>query len=150
MVDRCVRETAEERGVPIPEDLDPTTPLSGREGIFDSIGLVCVIVAVEEAIESGIEQVIMVTALGKRAIEDYFDRSFELEYILEQKGETEMLREMQRLSNMVHICYVRQKEQLGLGHAVLTARDVVGEEPFAVILPDDVIDSQVPALRQML
>ena len=106
--------------------------------------------SVEEAINSGIEQVVMVTARGKQAMEDYFDRSFELEYILEQKGETELLQEMQRLSNMVHICYVRQKEQLGLGHAVLAARDVVGEEPFAVILPDDVIDSQVPLLRQML
>jgi UTP--glucose-1-phosphate uridylyltransferase len=106
--------------------------------------------AVEEAINSGIEQVILVTALGKNAIEDYFDRSFELEYFLEQKGETELLEEMRRISNMVNICYIRQKEQLGLGHAILATKDVVGREPFAVLLPDDIIDSKVPALKQLL
>ena len=106
--------------------------------------------AVEEAINSGIEQVVLVTALGKNAIEDYFDRSFELEYFLEQKGETKLLQEMRELSSLVNICYVRQKEQLGLGHAILAARDIVADEPFAVILPDDVIDSQVPALKQMI
>ena len=106
--------------------------------------------AVEEAINSGIEQVILITAMGKHAIEDYFDRSFELEYVLEQKGETELLQEMRRLSNLVNICYIRQKEQLGLGHAVLIARDIIGDEPFAVLLPDDVIDSRVPALKQMI
>ena len=106
--------------------------------------------SVEEAINSGIEQVIMVTALGKRAIEDYFDRSFELEYFLEQKGDTELLRQMQELSNLVDISYIRQKEQLGLGHAILTARNIVGEEPFAVILPDDIIDSDVPSLKRMI
>jgi UTP--glucose-1-phosphate uridylyltransferase len=105
---------------------------------------------VEEAISSGIEQIIMVTSLNKRAIEDYFDRSPELEYVLAEKGETELLREMRRISDMVNICYVRQKEQLGLGHAVLTAKEVVGNEPFALILPDDIIDSQVPALQQLL
>jgi UTP--glucose-1-phosphate uridylyltransferase len=104
---------------------------------------------VEEAISSDIEQVIMVTALNKRAIEDYFDSSLELEYLLEEKGEKELLQEMRRISNMVNICYVRQKEQLGLGHAVLTAKDVVDEEPFAVILPDDIIDSRVPGLKQL-
>ena len=106
--------------------------------------------AVEEAINSGIEQVILITAMGKHAIEDYFDRSFELEYVLEQKGETELLQEMRRLSNLVNICYIRQKEQLGLGHAVLIARDIIADEPFAVLLPDDVIDSRVPALKQMI
>jgi UTP--glucose-1-phosphate uridylyltransferase len=105
---------------------------------------------VDEAISSGIEQIILVTAIGKRAIEDYFDRSLELELLLEQKKETKLLKEMQELSNLVDVCYVRQKQQLGLGHAVFTAREVVGEEPFAVILPDDIIDSQVPALKQML
>ena len=105
---------------------------------------------VEEAINSGIEQLIMITAQGKRAIEDYFDRSFELEYLLEQKGETRLLKEIRELSNMINVCYLRQKEQLGLGHAILTARDVVDDEPFAVILPDDIIDSRVPALKQML
>jgi UTP--glucose-1-phosphate uridylyltransferase len=105
---------------------------------------------VDEAISSGIKQIVLVTAISKRAIEDYFDRSFELEHLLEQKKETKLLKEMQELSNLVDVCYVRQKQQLGLGHAVLTARDVVGEEYFAVILPDDIIDSQVPALKQML
>lgn len=106
--------------------------------------------SVEEAINSGIEQVIMVTARGKQAIDDYFDRCSELEQFLEQKGETELLRQMQELSNMVDICYVRQKEQLGLGHAILTARNIVGKEPFAVILPDDIIDSDVPSLKRMI
>ena len=106
--------------------------------------------SVEEAIHSGIEQVIMVTAMGKRAIEDYFDRSFELEHFLEQRGEIELLRRMLELSSLVDICYIRQKEQLGLGHAVLMARDIVGEEPFAVILPDDIIDSDVPNLKRMI
>ncbi|MBM4433421.1 MAG: UTP--glucose-1-phosphate uridylyltransferase, partial [Chloroflexi bacterium] len=106
--------------------------------------------AVEEALASGIEQIIMVTALGKRAIEDYFDRSFELEYMLERKGETKLLKKVQDLSTLMDICYVRQKEQLGLGHAILTAKDVVGEEPFAVLLPDDIIDSKIPALKQMI
>jgi len=106
--------------------------------------------AVEEAINSGIEQIIMITALGKRAIEDYFDRSFELEYVLEQKGETKLLQEMRELSSLVDICYIRQKEQLGLGHAILTANGIIGEEPFAVLLPDDIVDSKVPVLKQMM
>ncbi len=106
--------------------------------------------SVEEAINSGIEQIIIVTALGKRAIEDYFDRSFELEDVLEQKGEIKLLQEIRELSNLVDICYIRQKEQLGLGHAVLTAKSIVGEEPFAVLLPDDIIDGKVPVLKQMI
>jgi UTP--glucose-1-phosphate uridylyltransferase len=106
--------------------------------------------AVEEAISSGIEQIILVTALGKNAIEDYFDRSFELEYFLEQKGQTRLLKQMRELSSMVDICYIRQKEQKGLGHAILKTKSLVGEEPFAVILPDDIVDSEVPALKQMI
>ena len=106
--------------------------------------------SVEEAINSGIEQVIVVTALGKRAIEDYFDRSLELEYVLKQKGETKLLQEMRKLSSLGNICYVRQKEQMGLGHAILTAKSIIGEEPFAVLLPDDIIDSKVPVLKQMI
>jgi len=106
--------------------------------------------SVEEAINSGIEQIIVITALGKRAIEDYFDRSFELEDVLEQKGEIKLLQEMRELSNLVDICYIRQKEQLGLGHAILTAKGIVGEEPFAVLLPDDIIDGKVPVLKQMI
>ena len=105
---------------------------------------------VEEAVSSGIEHIILITALGKRAIEDYFDRSFELEYVLEQKGETELLQEMRELSSLVDICYIRQKEQLGLGHAILTAKGMIGEEPFAILLPDDIIDSEVPVLKQVI
>ena len=106
--------------------------------------------SVEEAIGSGIEQIILVTAMGKHAIEDYFDRSFELEYVLGQKGEELLLQDIRRLSKMVDICYIRQKEQLGLGHAVLMARNIIADEPFAVLLPDDVIDSPIPALKQMM
>lgn len=106
--------------------------------------------SVEEAINSGIKQIVVITAQGKRAIEDYFDRSFELEYFLEQKGETNLLKEMRELSSLVDICYIRQKEQLGLGHAILTAKEIVGKEPFAVLLPDDIIDSKSPVLKQMI
>src|SRR4030043_162780 len=86
--------------------------------------------AVEEAIKAGIEQVVMVTAMGKQAIEDYFDSAFELERFLEWKGETALLKQMKEISGMVDICYVRQKEQLGLGHAIYTARSIIGDEPF--------------------
>lgn len=105
---------------------------------------------VEEAVTSGIEQIILVTAGGKHAIEGHFARSFELEHVLEQKGDEQLLAAVRQLSDLADICYIRQKEQLGLGHAVLTARGVVGKEPFAVILPDDIIDAEVPALKQLL
>jgi len=106
--------------------------------------------SVEEAINSGIKQVIMVTARGKQALEDYFDRSFELEHFLEQKGDRERLRQMQELSALADIGYIRQKEQLGLGHAILMTENIVGGEPFAVILPDDIVDSDVPSLKRMI
>jgi UTP--glucose-1-phosphate uridylyltransferase len=106
--------------------------------------------SVEEAISSGISQLAMVTARDKQAIEDYFDRSFELEYVLEQKGEVELARQMRELSDLVDITYIRQKEQLGLGHAILKARYIIGEEPFAVILPDDIIYSENPSLKRMV
>ena len=106
--------------------------------------------AVEEAVDSGIEQVILVTSQNKKATEDYFDSVAELERVLEKKGDSSRLDMLRRISGMADICYVRQKEQLGLGHAVLTVRGVVGDEPFAVILPDDVIDSGKPVLKQML
>jgi len=104
---------------------------------------------IEEAVASGIEKVVIVTSLGKRAIEDHFERSFELEQALEKKGNLALLREVRRIVEMADIVYVRQKEQLGLGHAILTAADAVGQEPFAVFLPDDIIVSDVPAMRQM-
>jgi len=105
---------------------------------------------VEEAVASGIESVIIVTGRGKSAIEDHFDVSFELEKLLEERGKTEELKAMRAVSAMARVSYVRQKEALGLGHAVLQARDLVGNEPFAVMLSDDIIDSQTPALKQLL
>ena len=105
---------------------------------------------VEEAIASGCDQIIMVTGRGKSAIEDHFDVSYELEKMLEDRGKTDLLKIVQQISDMIHIAYVRQKEALGLGHAVLMAAELVGDEPFAVILPDDVIDGPVPCLKQMI
>ncbi|MBI5179815.1 MAG: UTP--glucose-1-phosphate uridylyltransferase GalU, partial [Nitrospirae bacterium] len=105
---------------------------------------------VEEAVESGIEDIIIVTGRGKHAIEDHFDVSFELEHNLREKGKTKLLEEVQRISNLVNFSYVRQKEPLGLGHAILCAKQLVGDEPFAVLLGDDIIDSKVPALAQMI
>jgi UTP--glucose-1-phosphate uridylyltransferase len=105
---------------------------------------------VEEAIACGIELVVIVTSLGKRAIEDYFDRSFELEHVLEQKGNTRQLEEIRRLSSMIDITYVRQKEQLGLGHALLAAKNIIGDEPFVLMLPDDVFEQQELVLKNMM
>ena len=105
---------------------------------------------VEEAMASGCDQIIMVTGRGKSAIEDHFDTSYELEKMLEERGKTDLLKIVQQISDMIHIAYVRQKEALGLGHAVLMGAELVGDEPFAVILPDDVIDSRVPCLKQMI
>jgi len=105
---------------------------------------------VEEAVASGIESVIIVTGRGKASIEDHFDVSFELEKLLEERGKLEELKAMRAISEMARVSYVRQQEALGLGHAVLQARDLVGDEPFAVMLSDDIIDSETPALRQLL
>jgi UTP--glucose-1-phosphate uridylyltransferase len=105
---------------------------------------------VEEAAASGLEQVIIVTAAGKRAVEDHFDRSLELEQALREKGDLERLEEIRRISDLADIVYIRQKEQLGVGHAVLTARDVVGQHPFVLFFPDDVIAADVPVARQMI
>ena len=105
---------------------------------------------VEEALAAGCDQIIMVTGRGKSAIEDYFDHSYELEHMLEHRGQTELLGIVRQISDMIHVAYVRQKEALGLGHAVLMARELVGDEPFAVLLADDIIDAQVPVLKQMM
>ncbi len=106
--------------------------------------------AVEEALNSGIENIIIVTGRGKNAIEDHFDVSYELENTLRERGKQGLLEEVRKVSDMVDIAYVRQKKALGLGHAVLMARELVGEEPFAVMLGDDIIEGPVPCLRQML
>ncbi len=105
---------------------------------------------VEEAIHSGIQNIIIVTGRGKAAIEDHFDVSFELEHLLESRGKKDLLATVRQVSDLINVAYVRQKEALGLGHAVLRSRELVGEEPFSVILSDDIIDAEVPALRQML
>jgi len=105
---------------------------------------------VEEALAAGCNQIIMVTGRGKTAIEDHFDVSYELEKILEEKGKTELLKIVRQISDMSHVAYVRQKEALGLGHAVLSELELVGNEPFAVLLADDVIDAEVPVLKQMM
>jgi len=105
---------------------------------------------VEEAVAAGIEHIIMITGRGKRAIEDHFDRNVELEFYLESKGKTKALHTIEEIANMVDFVYVRQKEPLGLGHAVLCARELIGDEPFAVLLGDDIIDADVPSLGQMM
>src|SRR5713101_8877680 len=105
---------------------------------------------VEEALAAGCNQIVIVTGRGKTAIEDHFDVSYELEKMLAEKGKTELLTIVHHISDMIHVAYVRQKEALGLGHAVLMARELVGNEPFAVLLADDVIDAEVPCLKQMM
>jgi UTP--glucose-1-phosphate uridylyltransferase len=105
---------------------------------------------VEEAVASGIDNIILVTGRGKNAIEDHFDVSVELETFLEARHKREQLDEIRKISNMINFAYVRQGEPLGLGHAVLVARELIGNEPFAVILADDVIDADPPAIRQMI
>lgn len=105
---------------------------------------------IEEAVASGIEEILIITGRNKRAIEDHFDKSFELENMLESKGKKELLEMVKDISNMVNIYYIRQKEPKGLGHAINCARTFVGDEPFAVMLGDDVVDSEVPCLKQLI
>ena len=105
---------------------------------------------VEEALAAGCDEIIIITARGKSSIEDHFDISYELEASLEKRGKKDLLEVSRKVSNMAQISYVRQKEAKGLGHAVLMAKELVGDEPFAVILPDDVIDAEVPCLKQMI
>ncbi len=105
---------------------------------------------VEEAIAAGIEHIIFITGRGKGAMEDHFDISYELDATLERKGKRELLEVSRKISSMARISYVRQKEPMGLGHAVLCAKQLIGDEPFAVILPDDVIDAPTPCIGQMM
>lgn len=106
--------------------------------------------AVEEAVAAGIEDIIVVTGRGKRAIEDHFDRSVELEENLKGNGKAQLLSQIRHISNLANFCYVRQSEALGLGHAVLCAQRLIGDEPFAVILGDEIIDADVPGLAQLI
>lgn len=105
---------------------------------------------VEEAVASGVREIILVTGRGKNAIEDHFDRSAELETFLESRGRRDQLEEVKKISNLINLSYVRQGEPLGLGHAVLVTKALVGDEPFAVVLGDDVMDCEPPALKQMI
>jgi len=105
---------------------------------------------IEEAVAAGLSNIIIVTGRGKNAIEDHFDVSYELEKLLEERGKTELLEEVRAISNMITVSYVRQGATLGLGHAVLMAKDLIGDEPFGVLLGDDVIDSAVPCMKQMV
>jgi UTP--glucose-1-phosphate uridylyltransferase len=105
---------------------------------------------VEEAMASGCDQILIITGRGKQAIEDHFDVSYELERMLDDRKKLDLLKIVRSISDMMHVAYVRQKEALGLGHAVLMARELVGNEPFAVLLADDVIDAKVPCLKQMV
>jgi len=105
---------------------------------------------VEEAVASGLSEIIIVTGRGKRAIEDHFDAAFELEYYLNDRGKVEELAQIKTISELASVSYVRQKEPLGLGHAILCARALVGDEPFAVFLGDDIIAARVPCMRQLL
>jgi hypothetical protein len=105
---------------------------------------------VEEARAAGLERIVIVTGRGKNAIEDHFDTSFELERMLEERGKADLLEEVRAISDLARISYVRQKSALGLGHAVLQARDLVGNEPFAVMLGDDIVDAAEPCIGQMM
>jgi UTP--glucose-1-phosphate uridylyltransferase len=127
----------------------PATKVSPKE-MLPLVDKPLIQYVVEEAVASGIESVIIVTGRGKNAIEDHFDVSFELEALLRERGKENDLRLVRRISDMARFSYVRQREALGLGHAILQARDLVGDEPFAVMLSDDIIDSKTPALRQLL
>lgn len=105
---------------------------------------------IEEAVESGIEEILIITGRNKRAIEDHFDKSVELEFELEKKAKEEELKLVRSISNMANIYYIRQKEPKGLGDAINCARTFVGNEPFAVMLGDDVVDSKIPCLKQLM
>lgn len=105
---------------------------------------------IEEAVASGIEEILIITGRNKKSIEDHFDRSIELELELEKKGKDEMLKMVKGISNMVNIHYIRQKEPKGLGHAINCAKSFIGDEPFAVLLGDDIVDAEVPCLKQMI
>ena len=127
----------------------PATKVVAKE-LFPLVDRPLIHEVVSEAVASGVNDLVLVTAMGKSAIEDYFDIDQKLENILESKGNDKMLRKIREVAGMIRVASVRQKEPLGLGHAVVCARDFVGTEPFAVILPDDIIDAAPPCLAQLL
>ena len=106
--------------------------------------------SVEEAVQSGIESIGVIISRGKSAIEDHFDESPELEKFLAGKGKNEFLEEIQKISNLADFCYIRQKQALGLGHAILMAEPFIGQEPFAALLPDDIFEGAVPCLKRLI
>ena len=106
--------------------------------------------SVEEAVGSGIENIAIITSRGKSTMEDHFDRNLELEHFLEQKGKLDFLEEVRRISGLAEFCYIRQKEALGLGHAILMAEEYVGDDPFAVLLPDDIFSCPTPCIKQLI
>ena len=106
--------------------------------------------SVEEAVASGIESILIITGRDKNSIENHFDISFELEELLKEKGKTEVIEEIRAISDLAHISYTRQKQALGLGHAIYQAKDFAGDDPFAVLLADDIVDAEKPALKQMI
>ena len=106
--------------------------------------------SVEEAVASGIESILIITGRDKNSIENHFDISFELEELLKEKGKTEVIEEIRAISDLAHISYTRQKQALGLGHAIYQAKDFAGDDPFAVLLADDIVDAEKPALEQMI
>ncbi len=127
----------------------PATKVQPKE-MLPIVDVPTIQIVVEEAVRAGIKEILIITGRGKRAIEDHFDKNIELENLLEQKGKLSELAEMQRISDLADIYYVRQKEALGLGHAVLCARNFVGNEPFAVLLGDDIVHAAVPVIGQLL
>jgi UTP--glucose-1-phosphate uridylyltransferase len=127
----------------------PATKAQPKE-MFPLVDRPIIQYVVEEAVASGLDQIIMVTSAGKRAVEDYFDRAPALEHHLAEKGHDDWLEEIVRVTEMAKIAFVRQKEQKGIGHAVLTVQHLVGEEPFVLYFPDDIIVSDVPVTRQLI
>lgn len=127
----------------------PATKVSPKE-MLPLVDKPLIQYVVEEAVASGIESILIVTGRGKSAMEDHFDVAFELEQVLRERGKEDALREVRHISELAQIHYVRQKEALGLGHAILQGRAFVGSEPFAALLSDDIVDARVPALKQMI
>lgn len=127
----------------------PATKETPKE-ILPIINVPMIHYVVDEAVRSGIEQIIFVTSSGKSAVENYFDRNLELETFLEKNGKHELLRTIQKIGDMVEVVSVRQKEQLGLGHAIMQAQNIIGSDNFAVLLGDDIIVSEVPCTKQLI